>query len=110
MKLVIDQKKWLNGTDDPLEHSMLLNRGGKMCCLGFYLRACKVKTDDLFNVALPSSPLPKKASWLLINSNLISSDCHLLTQANDRSEISFNERKTKIKELFAKHDVHVTFK
>src|SRR4051812_21086419 len=63
----IDRRFWVRGEDD--EGSSLLNRSGKMCCLGHYARACGVSKVDIYQEAFPlgvyrKRKLPEQMRWL----------------------------------------------
>jgi hypothetical protein len=115
--ITIERSKWLRGNESD---SMLLDKEGKMCCLGFYLSQCRVPKKDLLTVSTPGcfadkKELPPQAKWLigrspvLLNQN--SSDGADLMDINDATEdISSEEhRETEIKRIFKQHNIVVDF-
>lgn len=106
MKLTIDRTKWLRGAG--CEPSRLLRKeDGKMCCLGFYAKACGLTDDDIVGQPNPSGvnrALPDEMLWLFGQQNN-SDECLRLMEENDSSEVS----ESKISEIFAKNGVEVEF-
>ena len=109
---VINRAKWLRPTKaNPRPESQLLDAEGKMCCVGIFLRACKMPKKVLLHHGVAADltmPLPKRGRFLLeepYNSEL----AHRLYQTNDRVGISAKTREFKIKSLFARANVAVTF-
>lgn len=116
MKLVIDRSKWLRGEGS--KSSFLLRFGDqKMCCLGFYLKACGLEDADILQTAAPHNlgVLNKSPDWLLkpAKSSMSypqpSTDCGKLMEINDQSDIADDAKEKEIKAVFAKHDVEVEF-
>jgi len=124
MKLVIKRKTWLRGATGGSGSSCLLDDKGRMCCLGFFGRARGLRPKEIRNVGTPSGvceyddkavvkifgPLVvlqeyKESEGYVEDSDLAD---HLMT-ANDDEDISDKSRETKIKKLFAKIGVKVTF-
>lgn len=108
MKLIIDRAKWLRG-EGGLPSYLLRKYDNKMCCVGFYLKACGMKDVDILSKSVPSKvvDLPKHALWLVIG-RLDSHNSGLL-HVNDTTFSSEDERENKITEIFAQHDVQVEF-
>lgn len=116
--LVIDRKKWLRGDcqmfeDDP--ESVLRDGGGRMCCLGFYLKSVGGKSITGIYEPMGLNKIPKDAEWLVnrgefkdIEGN--SKECDKLICVNDDGPLSENRREREIAKLFKKHgNVNVTF-
>lgn len=59
MKLIIDRSKWLRGTGD----GTLLDHEGKMCCLGFFARACGYNDDQIVAHADPTQMMSETALY-----------------------------------------------
>ena len=113
MKLKINRKRWFRGKGSE-ESKLLRAEDRKMCCLGFYLRACGVSVRGLTDETLPSDMLedvPKKARWLLKKTNEFenSSDCQYLIDQNDTEELNELTREKRIAARFQKHGVDVEF-
>ncbi|MEK6883939.1 MAG: hypothetical protein AABY22_30190, partial [Nanoarchaeota archaeon] len=101
MKLTIDRKIWLRGQRE----SALLVKSGKMCCVGIYLNACGVSSDDLYNILDPSYlEIPKKAKWLTCSSGSNSKSSIDLMNINDKIGTKLKKRETEIKKIFKKHN------
>ncbi len=116
MKLVIERARWLRGTGGP--NSKLLDRDGKMCCLGFFGLACGFVEADLRGVAEPSGVTcdadGEWPSWLSsldeYERRLIDTTaCGLLMGTNDDDAIDDRNREEKLAKLFAEHGVEVEF-
>ena len=121
-EFTIDRSKWLphemqNGYS-ALRTVETADCKTRMCCLGIYLEACDVSTHDMIDVGLPAEILdkykvPKGLKWLLENNynyGDTSADALNLAEINDDSTLTLEERETKIKEIFKKNKVKVTFK
>lgn len=113
-KLVIDRKMWLNGNNSEfgsLRVSEIEKNRRKMCCLGFYLKDQGVPTSKLTGCSMPGEleTVPEQCKWLLTKDGFDSKDCCNLTTANDDKNLSLKDRETKVKDLFAKHNVQVKF-
>lgn len=120
LKVVIDRKRWLRGggvEGDTLD-SCLLNKSGKMCCLGFAARAARVRKKDILGVASPAGlfqtlgKLPRSLMRLLgsgskdhYNSDL----CGELMEAND-SLVNDSYREARIEKLGLKVGLEFSFK
>lgn len=116
-KLVIPRDRWARGGGGG---SRLLQRDGQKCCIGHYLSACGVPDLDLFEMSTPEElvvarilALSTEASWLLgHNSRFMrrdSDDALSLIRANDDPAVGADERELRVREIFAVHDVDVTF-
>ena len=110
MKLKINRKKWIRGEGEIYSY-LLRTADYKMCCVGFYLKACGVKSRLLADNSTPTDTpiaLPKKAHWL-VNKDVNSASADILYAANDNMELSGKTREQRITKEFAKHDVEVEF-
>lgn len=128
LKLVIDRAKWQRGSIYGDEAYLLDPESKKMCCLGFLSRACGLGPKTIQGLDCPAtSELNTKAkeklmknpysSWLFDEDGDFdtaqSDDCVKAINFNDRNVTeSFTERdrEKRIKTLFAKHNISVTFK
>lgn len=130
MNLTIVRSKWLIGNRE-LDTMLLHPVVGKMCCLGFYCRALGLDEHTIVEKEAPSSvatEIPQAGSWLLIENDIKritdSDDCRDLMTVNDAlvgSEVKLISRQRVIEdftpelrerlitEIFAKHDVAVSF-
>jgi hypothetical protein len=117
MKLTIQRSKWLHGEGS--DQSFLLRESdGKMCCMGFYLRAVGLTDDQIRDKTTPEDVamaiINSPASWLLTprwngGSALENSiDCSFLINKNDIINLKV-DREEAIAKLFAKHEVEVEF-
>ena len=108
MKFSINRNTWLRG--EGAEASRLLRFADKkMCCLGFYLRACGVPTQILLGANTPYAirgSVPKEAAWLL---HPYVADMSALMEENDSYYVTEKGRERRIKEIFARHSVLVEF-
>jgi hypothetical protein len=113
-ELVINLKKWYRGKGD--DESKLRLSDGRQCCLGFYLRACGMKTNEIQGVATPNGVkfnLPNDARWLLGSSGLSaphSVDGKALMEVNDDPKVNEKIRQTVIAKIFRRHGVKVAYK
>lgn len=109
-KLVIDRSRWLRGEGG--DYSKLLRSGdNKMCCLGFYLRNLGYSDENIEDLCTPNSVLTATTvSWLLKDGGVYNSDdsCELM-KVNDTKAVTPQEREDRVKELFLKNGVEVTF-
>lgn len=111
----IDRRFWVRGKDN--EGSSLLNRIGKMCCLGHYARACNVSKVDIYQEAYPSgvrrkNKLPEQMLWLFEDDNLSDNrDQFQMTLANinDDETLKQSDRERRIKRKFARKGITVNF-
>jgi hypothetical protein len=104
----IQRSKWIRGYDHG--DSCLLRDDGCMCCLGFYCIAAGARKEDVLGITTPSSirrgGLPRAATWLVDGS---SGDCGSLLTDNDSPDLESLARESRIRDLFARHNVRVTF-
>jgi hypothetical protein len=121
MKLTIDRAKWLRG--EGFKESMLLRSyDDKMCCLGFYARACGVPKAAMIDIDTPYNvkealttwtKAKKGARWLFASGRkffTISNACQSLMKVNDDDEeYTEAEREARITMLFSEHGVEVEF-
>jgi hypothetical protein len=114
----IDRAKWLNGSipDD----SALRDTKGRMCCLGFYAKACGVKAKPLTGKGYPHQltiGLPNEMDWLIESANTDgrgghgSNAAYNLVRANDddMAGITRRERERSIKAQFRAAGITVKF-
>lgn len=107
--LEIDCNKWHRGKDNS---RLLREDDKKMCCLGIDLLAQGVPTGMLLSQYSPQcigSQVPEQRQWLLGESGFNSELAGTLMETNDDANIDDSTRKKKIKELYAKQGVTVTF-
>jgi len=107
--LVIDRSRWLRG--EGADKSFLHRpEDGKQCCLGFYLRSCRVPLRELRGAAIPSDleTVPSQAAWL-DDGHGRSEECQRLMTVNDAYDLPDAEREEKIRKTFAEHKVKVRF-
>lgn len=122
-KLVIKRSKWLRGGKDgngAEALSLLMNKDGHKCCLGFYVRACGYK-KALKGKACPDDEIqvPREAKWLLdsvdeqrhlrLKDYYNSNACNNLMMINDNEHFPQSERELKLTKLFAKQGITVIF-
>jgi hypothetical protein len=116
-QLVIDRSRWLRGNPDD---SCLLDRNGKMCCLGFYLKSCGAADVELLEAGSPAclTHHPRPAKWLVVNvarddlheaTQLDSNRCTALMQVNDSVEWTDENREREIAHLFHRQGIEVEF-
>ena len=133
-EFTVDRKNWFRGSryDSSLliSPSHALDCGvpeehiGKMCCLGFYAKACGVSEKALKNTNA-SSPqelseakarLPKQFKKLLVDHKWHDLDVNesklslKLMSTNDSHKISNKTREARLKKLFKEINVTVKFK
>jgi hypothetical protein len=121
MELVIDRSKWLRGEGGT--QSYLMRRyDGKMCCLGFYCLACGLTERQIIDIQSPNTLMigmnfdrpnllkDTHGSWLIhTHDTAISKVAADLMDLNDDQRLSEHKREQAITEIFARHDVTVTF-
>ena len=106
-KLLIDRARWVNGcTRKYLGLSLLLNKEGNMCCLGFLGKACGLTDKQLVGNGGPSCvPLlnwPKEILFRNIEDEII--------RINDRLGVSHEKREILLIDSFKKYlDIDVEF-
>ncbi len=114
---VIDRQKWAPGLMGQCILSKLLNsdNGGKMCCLGFYGKACGIPNEKLENANfLTYISEDKQFDWLKNASIEPSSNSwgtleRDLALINDRLYENEPNREEKIKSIFADNGITVNF-
>lgn len=120
-RFVIERERWLRGDE---ENSRLLRPSdGKMCCLGFFARACGIDEDQIEDEAEPEDvPGAGWPLWVLRESDDFAGDYDLpgklknsldiveLIKANDDEATGDRKRESRIAEIFAKHGVEVEFR
>lgn len=109
----VKRSEWLRGFNI---NSCLLNEDGKMCCLGFYARACGLRKQDILDMSDPeqcTSVKNKKWNTFLIDDDDGSDDnsqyCWELMEANDDKNLSDKKREKKLTSTFKKAGVKVEF-
>lgn len=111
----IDRRFWGQGKDSP---SLLLGEEGKMCCLGFYARACGYGEAEIYDKNMPSDLRTKEQlDWLQdtmrVKTNAYSdTQENYLAQINDGNTKHYNsraKREKRIAEIFAKNGIEVSF-
>jgi len=108
MKLIIDRSRWLRGES---ESYLFRPRDNKMCCLGFYGKACGLSEEQMSHQAFPSEVegYMTKAPWLAKGADELRSVSDFLMLANDSKSLSESDREKKIADIFAQHGVEVEF-
>lgn len=113
MKFTIDRKKWLR---EASETSYLLSpRNGKMCCLGFYAKACGYSDEEIEGFANPDEVLDinKFGQWLFKKNIFcrfgLSLDARNLIQINDERYTKDFYKEKMIIEIFANNGIEVEF-
>jgi len=122
--LVIKRSEWIRGKINQTKQggSVLLDpRTNCKCCLGFYGLACNIaetamkRKGDPVEIGKKSfKQWREKAPWLFHANRFHmyrSEDCDELISINDDTVIEMTDaiRESKIKKIFAKHDVKVKF-
>ena len=111
----IDRSAWSRGTQD----SMLLDQRGHRCCLGFYLGACGLSDEELFQESAPTDVheiLPAEARWLIVRASSDGSTSPFesvaggqLISVNDQRDEPVHGREAEIASIFAARGIAVTF-
>lgn len=117
MELVIDRQTW--GRGQPETSALFNPQTHRQCCVGFYCEALGIPRRLISEVGtvsqlLESSPeqLETVPDWATISHLALEPfqrDIWELYGVNDDPELRDHERERQITELFAKHDVTVTF-
>lgn len=109
--LKINRRTWLRGTKE----GTLRDNEDKMCCLGFYARACGYKVEDLYQAMMPDELVDPDneednlfPEWVFKTNNE-KSTVNRLVYFNDSEKISDKVREEKIAYWFAREGVKVTF-
>lgn len=123
-KFTVKRKRWLRGKGS--DESRLLTNSNKMCCLGFYARACGLSTKQIKDQSSPenaafiytysdddyyASPEKDKV-WKTKLINKYGRDtatCSSLMETNDDEDMKDSVREKKIKSLFKKLGITVKF-
>lgn len=108
-KFTVYRDEWRRGTG-----SSCLLLGDKMCCLGFYARACGVPRESIRRMPLPSDV----AGWktVLVEPDLPFSprvdtdECSSIALANDDEDLGAREREQELRQQFADIGIEVVFK
>jgi hypothetical protein len=133
----IDRSKWACGENanrltemgrrDEGNETALLTDHGRMCCLGFYAKACGVPNKSLKGIGEPCDLTPRQGMKLsekilrieennyryskddpthhLVNKSVTSD----LIQVNDDMDVRLDKREKKIASLFKKVGINVKF-
>lgn len=117
--LIIDRSKWRTGgtsyeNQTGIGDTLLLNKEGFQCCLGFRCEQMGVMRKDLLRKAYPKDLSDKYDIPDLINSNPRYDNCNnsFVNEAvtiNDNGSIGSKKREKMIKEHFKRIDVTVEF-
>ncbi len=116
-EFTIDRSKWLRGEVFPGVNSVLCDRDGRKCCLGFYLESCGVSPGALTDEPCPEDvahDIPEEAEWLVYgkygDDPKDSVFAEALISANDEvSDYTEEEREQLITGVFADRGVTVHF-
>ncbi|MDE1971401.1 MAG: hypothetical protein KGI50_07550 [Patescibacteria group bacterium] len=112
-QLTIKRSKWLRG--EPGSSMLHRAKDRKLCSIGMYLESVGVSKSILTNAHLATeiSDLPKEARWLIkrhsSGSILSSMAANDLIRANDRRDLTDQEREICISESFASQGIKITF-
>jgi hypothetical protein len=110
---VVERSKWLRGSPP----GVLMDDDEKMCCLGFYAKACGFKDEDIRNVPAPYSLVYQdKYEWktkLLVSDPISgrgsSEFCKDAINTNDVEGLSDSERESDLTDTFNKIGITLTF-
>ena len=114
-EFTVSRKNWLRGDED---NSMLRDRSGKMCCMGFYAKACGYTDDEIRNEGdLGALALEADDSLHGIKDQLLKFHKSILTGENGQGVYAINDsdnindatRESLLKARLAKHGVTVHF-
>lgn len=105
-RLVIDRSRWLRAPLAGSASMLFRPSDGKMCCIGFYGRACGYSEHDMAGNGFPwaLSYTARWPRWLMESSGAIP-----LTDVNDAPTLSAADREAKIAAIFAENGVEVVF-
>lgn len=113
-EFTIDRAKWYRGKG-PIT-SRLLTDDGKMCCLGFFAKACGIADVDIINRSVPAvvklEKIPEDWGRVLLDGNSVdgsSFTTHTLMITNDYIHHTDKVREEKIVAEFAYHGITVKF-
>lgn len=110
-EFTIDRSKWLRG-EGSADSFLVRASDGKMCCLGFYGKACGILKKEMRGMQEPDEVGQKfedAAPWLFDGVSGPSGVCATLMRENDTVGGVGRDRERKVKELFAEHGVKVKF-
>jgi hypothetical protein len=109
-KLVIDKNIWLRGEGGQVS-KLYRPLDCKQCCVGIYLTACGIPLDSLAGLGtadeVSATVFPEEAEWLI--STPKNRAAHGLYSTNDDTTISDESRMHCLTEVFAEHEVEVSF-
>ena|ERR1700683_3361532 len=113
MKFVIDRKTWFRGRG--AEHSKLLRKDGRMCCIGQIAKLCQVPEDKILDIS-DLSPLrfhggmSSFPSWFRIaDTDMESTDLSECYGINDDEDCDDDFREASLKKIFARHGDELEF-
>lgn len=122
MKFKVDRSRWVNGSNRISRgESLLLNRQGNMCCLGFCMLQLGAKDAQIKNAITPASifrlDIPEKITEKIKSEGFIeykirAKNSELAIDAveiNDSSDLDKNEREEALAKLFKKHGHEIEF-
>lgn len=107
--LFINRAKWGFGVNG----GKLLNKNGKMCCLGFAAKKCSYTDEEILNIGMPSE-LKSKGKLSVFN-GVDTSDSKIawnLATINDSETGRYKnpqKKEKRIKEIFSKIGTKVIF-
>lgn len=109
--LRIERKFWGRGESGGSLLGIRPDNKGRMCCLGFYAKACGISRTEYENRAMPDEVTPngvrKVRAWgLLLNNPKIT---QRLAAINDSINSNDLHKETRIKAVFSKLGVKVRF-
>lgn len=120
----INRNKWLRGKEAKNKSAMLKEDNGKMCCLGFYAKACGISEKLMSNKMSPGEVTDRLNetnkrwdTWLLqgasgsekMNLKSDSAEAIKLMRINDDHKTTDAQKEEAIKKIFNKHGVSVYF-
>lgn len=108
-EFTISRNKWLRGD---VASSCLLDGRGKQCCVGIYLSAVGVESEELLfrrtaNEAV--CDLPGSADWLIDREDPLVDELYFMNDMPTGKAFTESDRENKIAQLFATRGVHVRF-
>lgn len=107
-ELTIEPARWSRGCT-----SMLLEAGGKMCCLGFLAKACGYDDATILNQSTPGSlitnGLPNMFPESMIDGDKTSQFGIQAVVINDDVTLSEPERRQRLKLLFLENGIKLLF-
>lgn len=124
MLLTIDRQTWYRGYDGA---KLLTGTTGRRCCLGFLGQACGIPDQLMLDKAYPTHSecigqfADSPAKFLVDGTTKLGAvppqemlraglyGYEPFTAINDDPELTDTDREAKLTELFAQHDIQVTF-